>query len=98
MAPAEKIVTLMLDHMTNTSNVSHVPVQSGEWPSIPSLRALPAPLQRPPKVLLRCHHLSTGSSVVLIVNNLGGLSFLELGIIADAAVGLLGEPTLQEDL
>lgn len=58
MAPAEKIVTLMLDHMTNTSNVSHVPVQSG-------------------------------SSVVLIVNNLGGLSFLELGIIADAAVRLL---------
>lgn len=58
MASAEKIVTLMLDHMTNTSNVSHVPVQSG-------------------------------SSVVLIVNNLGGLSFLELGIIADAAVHLL---------
>lgn len=27
-----------------------------------------------------------GSSVVLMVNNLGGLSFLELGIIADAAV------------
>ncbi|XP_036061331.1 triokinase/FMN cyclase isoform X2 [Onychomys torridus] len=58
MAPADKIVTLMLDHMTNTSNVSHVPVQSG-------------------------------SSVMLIVNNLGGLSFLELGIIADAAVRLL---------
>lgn len=36
--------------------------------------------------------------MVLIVNNLGGLSFLELGIIADAAVRLLGEPTLQEDL
>nr|XP_048314576.1 triokinase/FMN cyclase [Myodes glareolus]XP_048314577.1 triokinase/FMN cyclase [Myodes glareolus] len=58
MAPADQIVTLMLDHMTNTSNVSHVPVQSG-------------------------------SSVVLIVNNLGGLSFLELGIIADAAIRLL---------
>nr|XP_020021101.1 triokinase/FMN cyclase isoform X2 [Castor canadensis] len=28
----------------------------------------------------------SGSSVVLMVNNLGGLSFLELGIIADAAV------------
>ncbi|KAK7803031.1 hypothetical protein U0070_010591 [Myodes glareolus] len=28
MAPADQIVTLMLDHMTNTSNVSHVPVQS----------------------------------------------------------------------
>lgn len=36
--------------------------------------------------------------MLLIVNNLGGLSFLELGIIADAAVRLLGEPTLQEDL
>lgn len=34
----------------------------------------------------------TGSSVVLMVNNLGGLSFLELGIIADAAVRSLGEP------
>ncbi|KAB0390275.1 hypothetical protein E2I00_001136 [Balaenoptera physalus] len=30
--------------------------------------------------------LGLGSSVVLMVNNLGGLSFLELGIIADAAV------------
>ena len=48
----------MLDHMTNTSNIFHVPVRSG-------------------------------SSVVLIVNNLGGLSFLELGIIADAAIRLL---------
>ncbi|XP_039109439.1 triokinase/FMN cyclase isoform X3 [Hyaena hyaena] len=55
MASADEIVTLMLDHMTNSSNVSHVPVQSG-------------------------------SSVVLMVNNLGGLSFLELGIVADAAV------------
>ncbi|KAB1272440.1 Triokinase/FMN cyclase [Camelus dromedarius] len=55
MATADKIVAIMLDHMTNSSNVSHVPVQSG-------------------------------SSVVLMVNNLGGLSFLELGIIADAAV------------
>nr|KAF6468228.1 triokinase and FMN cyclase [Rousettus aegyptiacus] len=55
IATADKIVTLMLDHMTNSSNVSHVPVKAG-------------------------------SSVVLMVNNLGGLSFLELGIIADAAV------------
>ncbi|XP_016055972.1 PREDICTED: triokinase/FMN cyclase isoform X1 [Miniopterus natalensis] len=55
MATADEIVTLMLDHMTNPSNVSHVTVQAG-------------------------------SSVVLMVNNLGGLSFLELGIIADAAV------------
>lgn len=55
MAPADEIVALMLDHMTSSSNASHVPVQPG-------------------------------SSVVLMVNNLGGLSFLELGIIADAAV------------
>ncbi|XP_055271774.1 triokinase/FMN cyclase isoform X1 [Moschus berezovskii] len=55
MATADEIVALMLDHMTSSSNVSHVPVQSG-------------------------------SSVVLMVNNLGGLSFLELGIIADATV------------
>ncbi|XP_075401759.1 triokinase/FMN cyclase isoform X2 [Tenrec ecaudatus] len=58
MATADEIVKLMLDHMTNPSNASHVPVQSG-------------------------------SSVVLVVNNLGGLSFLELGIVADAAVRAL---------
>ncbi|XP_066107747.1 triokinase/FMN cyclase [Saccopteryx bilineata] len=55
MATADEIVTVMLDHMTNCSNVSHVPVQAG-------------------------------STVVLVVNNLGGLSYLELGIIANAAV------------
>ncbi|XP_054580783.1 triokinase/FMN cyclase [Eptesicus fuscus] len=55
MASADEIVKLMLDHMTNASNVSHVSVQAG-------------------------------SSVVLVVNNLGGLSVLELGIMADAAV------------
>ncbi|MBZ3875960.1 Triokinase/FMN cyclase [Sciurus carolinensis] len=55
MATANEVVTLMLDHMMNASNVSHVSVQSG-------------------------------SSVLLMVNNLGGLSFLELGIMADAAV------------
>ncbi|KAK2100374.1 hypothetical protein P7K49_021722 [Saguinus oedipus] len=55
MATTDEIVKLMLDHMTNTTNASHVPVQPG-------------------------------SSVVMMVNNLGGLSFLELGIIADAAV------------
>lgn len=43
-------------------------------------------------------HLPTGSSVVLMVNNLGGLSFLELGIIADAAVRALGEPHTEGDL
>ncbi|XP_005331583.2 triokinase/FMN cyclase [Ictidomys tridecemlineatus] len=55
IATADEIVTLMLDHMTNASSVSHVSVQPG-------------------------------SSVVLMVNNLGGLSFLELGIMADAVV------------
>ncbi|KAM6159426.1 triokinase/FMN cyclase [Rhynchocyon petersi] len=55
MATADEIVKLMLDHMTDPSNASHVP-------------------------------LSSGTSVVLMVNNLGGLSFLELGIVADAAV------------
>ncbi|CAK6449583.1 unnamed protein product [Pipistrellus nathusii] len=58
MATADEIVRLMLDHMTNASNVSHVSVQAG-------------------------------SSVVLVVNNLGGLSVLELGIMADAAVRTL---------
>ncbi|XP_059566480.1 triokinase/FMN cyclase isoform X1 [Myotis daubentonii] len=58
MASADQIVALMLDHMTNSSSVSHVSVQSG-------------------------------SSVVLMVNNLGGLSVLELGIVADAAVRTL---------
>ncbi|XP_076773339.1 triokinase/FMN cyclase isoform X3 [Arvicanthis niloticus] len=46
-------------------------------------------IKKSPKVSLRVSHLSTGSSVVLIVNNLGGLSFLELSIIADAAIRLL---------
>uniref|UniRef100_G1PMD7 Triokinase/FMN cyclase n=1 Tax=Myotis lucifugus TaxID=59463 RepID=G1PMD7_MYOLU len=58
MATTDQIVTIMLDHMTNSSSVSHVSVQSG-------------------------------SSVVLMVNNLGGLSVLELGIVADAAVRTL---------
>ncbi|XP_076972161.1 triokinase/FMN cyclase isoform X2 [Tamandua tetradactyla] len=62
MATADEIVKLMLDHMTNASNASHVPV-------------------------------CLGSSVVLVVNNLGGLSFLELGIIANAAVRCLDAET-----
>ncbi|XP_037373618.1 triokinase/FMN cyclase [Talpa occidentalis] len=33
--------------------------------------------------------VQSGSSVVLVVNNLGGLSYLELGIIADAAIRIL---------
>lgn len=55
MVTAKEIVTIMLDHMLDPTNISHVPVQPG-------------------------------STVVLLVNNLGGLSFLELGIIAGAAV------------
>lgn len=42
--------------------------------------------------------LPTGSSVVLMVNNLGGLSFLELGTVADAAVRALGEPHTRRGL
>lgn len=30
LVPVDQIVTLMLDHMTDTSNISHVPVKSGE--------------------------------------------------------------------
>ncbi|XP_074087445.1 triokinase/FMN cyclase [Macrotis lagotis] len=58
MATADEVVKTMIDHMTDPSNESHVPVKSG-------------------------------SSVVLVINNLGGLSFLELGIMADAAVRCL---------
>uniref|UniRef100_A0A5F8HIJ8 Triokinase/FMN cyclase n=1 Tax=Monodelphis domestica TaxID=13616 RepID=A0A5F8HIJ8_MONDO len=58
MATADELVKAMIDHMTDPSNESHVPVRAG-------------------------------SAVVLVVNNLGGLSFLELGIVADAAVRCL---------
>ncbi|XP_077177242.1 triokinase/FMN cyclase isoform X1 [Paroedura picta] len=56
--PAKKVVKVMLDHMTDPSNASHVP-------------------------------LKPGTSVVLMVNNLGGLSYLELGIVAGSAVQCL---------
>ncbi|XP_060119264.1 triokinase/FMN cyclase [Heteronotia binoei] len=58
MMPVDKIVKLMLDHMTDPSNASHVP-------------------------------LKPGASVVLMVNNLGGLSYLELAIVAGSAVQCL---------
>uniref|UniRef100_A0A4X1VLB8 Triokinase/FMN cyclase n=1 Tax=Sus scrofa TaxID=9823 RepID=A0A4X1VLB8_PIG len=45
--------------------------------------------ERGPGSLTWVSSLPTGSSVVLMVNNLGGLSYLELGIIADAAVRFL---------
>ncbi|NXA68812.1 TKFC cyclase, partial [Mohoua ochrocephala] len=56
--PADKAVEVMLDHMTDPSNASHL-------------------------------SLTPGCSVVLVVNNLGGLSCLELGIVAGAAVRCL---------
>ncbi|XP_065541050.1 triokinase/FMN cyclase-like isoform X4 [Lathamus discolor] len=55
MLTADEAVEMMLAHMTDPSNASHLP-------------------------------LSPGASVVLVVNNLGGLSCLELGIVAGAAV------------
>ncbi|XP_054827068.1 triokinase/FMN cyclase isoform X2 [Eublepharis macularius] len=58
MMPADKIVKIMLDHMTNPSNASHL-------------------------------SLKPGASVVLVVNNLGGLSYLELSIVAGSAVRCL---------
>nr|XP_056707969.1 triokinase/FMN cyclase [Euleptes europaea] len=58
MMPADKIVKIMLDHMIDPSNASHVA-------------------------------LKPGASVVLMVNNLGGLSYLELGIVAGSAVHYL---------
>ncbi|XP_025062694.1 triokinase/FMN cyclase isoform X3 [Alligator sinensis] len=58
VASADEIVEIMLNHMTNPSNASHVPLDSGV-------------------------------SVVLVVNNLGGLSCLELGVVAGSAVHCL---------
>ncbi|XP_061335283.1 triokinase/FMN cyclase [Pezoporus flaviventris] len=58
MLTADEAVEMMLAHMTDPSNASHLP-------------------------------LSPGASVVLVVNNLGGLSCLELGIVAGVAVRCL---------
>ncbi|XP_033917506.1 triokinase/FMN cyclase [Melopsittacus undulatus] len=58
MLTADEAVEMMLTHMTDPSNASHLP-------------------------------LSPGASVVLVVNNLGGLSCLELSIMAGAAVRCL---------
>lgn len=77
----------MLDHMLSPSNISHVSVHSGK--EHPTHTPIPA------RTLTGSHldsHLLTGSTVVLVVNNLGGLSFLELGIVAGAAVRALGKP------
>ncbi|NXK68686.1 TKFC cyclase, partial [Sylvietta virens] len=83
MLPADEAVETMLKHMTDPSNASHLSLTPGE------------PHPNPP-----CSSKSTGSeshpapypagsSVVLLVNNLGGLSCLELGIVAGAAVRCL---------
>lgn len=83
--PAEEAVETMLAHMTDPANASHLPLSRGEPPACP--RAPPAHPGRGAHSA-RC---LAGASVVLVVNNLGGLSCLELGIVAGAAVRGLGE-------
>ncbi|XP_029439053.1 triokinase/FMN cyclase isoform X3 [Rhinatrema bivittatum] len=58
MVSADDVVKLMIDHMTDPSNESHVT-------------------------------FSPGVRLVLVVNNLGGLSFLELEVVANSAVRYL---------
>ncbi|NWT10451.1 TKFC cyclase, partial [Vireo altiloquus] len=82
--PADKAVETMLQHMTDPSNASHLSLPPGEPP--PTLCAPPNPSD--PSLILPHLH-PAGSSVVLVVNNLGGLSCLELGIVAGAAVRCL---------
>ncbi|NXB89782.1 TKFC cyclase, partial [Vidua chalybeata] len=82
--PADKAVETMLKHMTDPSNASHLSLTPGELPR--TLCAPPNPLD--PSLTLSVPH-PAGSSVVLVVNNLGGLSCLELGIVAGAAVRCL---------
>lgn len=85
MVPADEIVKTMLDHMSSSSNASRVALEPGERP----LPLTCLPLCRAGLTLtLLC---LLGASVVLVVNNLGGLSFLELGVVAGAAVHCLGE-------
>ncbi|NWY90898.1 TKFC cyclase, partial [Loxia curvirostra] len=81
--PADKAVETMLKHMTDPSSASHLSLTPGELPR--TLCAPPNPLD--PSLILPPH--PAGSSVVLVVNNLGGLSCLELGIVAGAAVRCL---------
>ncbi|XP_053549514.1 triokinase/FMN cyclase [Bombina bombina] len=64
MMSSDKVVSVMIDHMTSSSNKSRVDVNSGD-------------------------------SVILVVNNLGGLSCLELQIVADSAVRCLEGKGLQ---
>lgn len=83
--PADEAVETMLAHMTDPSNASHLPLSPGEPPL--ALRAHPGPRRQ------GSHSVPypAGASVVLVVNNLGGLSCLELSIVAGAAVRCLGE-------
>ncbi|MBN3279444.1 TKFC cyclase, partial [Polyodon spathula] len=55
IASADEVVTMMIDHMTDSSSQSHLPLKAGD-------------------------------SVVLVVNNLGGLSCLEMAVVAGSAV------------
>lgn len=55
MASADEVVTMMIDHMTDSSSQSHLLLKAGD-------------------------------SVVLVVNNLGGLSCLEMAVVAGSAV------------
>ncbi|NXY24333.1 TKFC cyclase, partial [Atrichornis clamosus] len=80
--PADKAVETMLEHMTDPSNASHLSLTPGEPPDPPCSPKSPRSQSHP------APH-PTGSSVVLVVNNLGGLSCLELGIVAGAAVRCL---------
>ncbi|NXL69300.1 TKFC cyclase, partial [Leptocoma aspasia] len=81
--PADKAVETMLKHMTDPSNASHLSLTPGESPGM-----LCAPPNPPGSQSYPAPH-PAGSSVVLVVNNLGGLSCLELGIVAGAAVRCL---------
>ncbi|XP_039611079.1 triokinase/FMN cyclase isoform X1 [Polypterus senegalus] len=58
LTTANEVVKMMIDHMTDPSSQSHLP-------------------------------LSAGNSVVLVVNNLGGLSCLELAIVTGSAIHCL---------
>ncbi|NXH37600.1 TKFC cyclase, partial [Dicaeum eximium] len=81
--PADEAVETMLKHMTDPSSASHLSLTPGESP-----RTLFAPPNPPGSQSYPAPH-PAGSSVVLVVNNLGGLSCLELGIVAGAAVRCL---------
>lgn len=90
--PADEAVETMLAHMTDPANASHLPLSRGEppWVSPEPPWGTPCTSKEVGGGLHSAHCLA-GASVVLVVNNLGGLSCLELGIVAGAAVRGLGE-------